>query len=265
MTFLEKIIKEKKEEIEGIKRQRPKEELMAQASDMKKRPFSKLFSQRFPQEVKIIAEVKRASPSMGVINNSFTHEELIRSYTEGGAYALSIITEKRYFNGEKGIIKQVRDLTGLPILRKDFIVDTYEIYESKALGADCVLLIAEAADKEFLKDCLYIAREVDLDCLLEVHSLYAFEKVADLDGFVLGINNRDLKTLKVDIHKGQHVLGSIPSNMPVIIESGIEKRQDIEEFIRKGASGFLIGTALMRSGDPKKKLEELRGVNGSEG
>ncbi len=265
MTFLEKIIKEKREEIKIKKKEKSIEELKAISMYHKKRPFFELFKERFPGDVKIIAEIKLSSPSSGTLASDIEIDKLAEIYAKAGAYSISVITEEKYFNGRKEFISLVRNAVHMPLLRKDFIVDVYEIYESKAIGADCVLLIGEAVDRQLLKDCLQVAKEIDIDCLVEVHGLSAFEKVADLNGFILGINNRDLKTLKVDISNGLEMLNHIPIDMPVVIESGIEKREDIIMFTQRGVSGFLIGTALMKAVNPLKKILELRGIYGNKG
>lgn len=261
MTFLKKVIEEKKEIVRLKKRQRSIEELQSISLEYKKRPFFDLFKKRFLEDVRIIGEIKMASPSVGTLAEGINIARQAEIYESSGVYAISVITEERYFNGRLEFIPSVRSSTELPVLRKDFIVDAYEVYESKAAGADCVLLIGEALEKELLADCLSTAKGLNIDCLIEIHDLYTFEKVADLNGFLLGINNRDLKTLKVDISKGYKMLDYIPDNIPVIIESGIEKREEILMFMEKGVSGFLIGTALMRSKNPSELIAKLRGVN----
>lgn len=146
-------------------------------------------------------------------------------------------------------------------MRKDFIVDEYEIYESIVIGADAILLIAEALDKSQLTELLYCANELDIDVLFEVHSLKKFEEFYDLNKlYILGINNRNLETLEIDLKWGLEILKNIPETIPVIIESGIENRKDIESFLSIGISGFLIGSSLMTSKDPVQQLKHLRGV-----
>ncbi|HOP85566.1 MAG TPA: indole-3-glycerol phosphate synthase TrpC [Syntrophorhabdaceae bacterium] len=264
MTFLERVVEEKKEIVRLKKRQRPMESIKDLTSNFKKRPFYEEFKKRFPEDVKIIGEIKMASPSQGILAKDTKPETRALVYYSAGVKAISIITEERYFNGSLDFIPKVRNTVSLSLLRKDFIVDVYEIYESKAFGADCVLLICEVLEKQLLKDCLHVAKELNIDCLCEIHELSSFEKIADLSGYILGINNRDLRTLKVDISKGFKMLDYIPIDVPVIIESGIEKRKDVLMFMEKGVSGFLIGTALMRAEDPFKKIIELRGGDGTE-
>ncbi len=259
MTFLEKVVAEKKELVRAKKRQRSIEDLKDISSNLKKRPFFEAFKKRFPEDVRIIGEIKMASPSKGTLKECVNPETQAMIYADAGAKAVSVITEERYFRGSLDFVPLVKKAISLPVLRKDFIVDVYEIYESKASGADCVLLIGEILETQLLKDCLRVAKEIDIDCLCEIHELSTFEKISDVDGYILGINNRDLKTLSVDISKGYKILDHIPFHIPVIIESGIEKREDVLMFMEKGVSGFLIGTALMVAKDPFKKLIELRG------
>ncbi len=267
MTFLDEIIRQKRLKLKNLKKRTPIAEIEAaighqEKAYLQKRPFFEPFSKRSNKEVRVIAELKQASPSRGEFHWQLSFEKMIDAYTKGGAYAISVITEESYFHGNPESIRATRKRTNLPILRKDFIVDAYEIYESKALGADAVLLIGEALEEKELKDMLSIAKEeIDIDVLLEIHSLKTYEKIAGLTGFVLGINNRDLRSLKVDIATANKLLEELPKDLPVIIESGIETRHDILSFLEKGVSGFLIGTALVLSEDPVKKLYKLRGLD----
>jgi indole-3-glycerol phosphate synthase len=267
MTFLDEIVRQKRLKLKDLKEKTPIAEIEAaighqEKAYLQKRPFFEPFSERSNGEVRVIAELKQASPSRGEFHWHLSFEEMIDAYTEGGAYAISVITEESHFHGDIKSIMAAKERTNLPILRKDFIVDAYEIYESKALGADAVLLIGEALEEKELKDMLSIAKGIDIDVLLEIHSLKTYEKIAGLNGFVLGINNRDLRSLKVDITTANKLLEELPKDLPVIIESGIETRHDILGFLEKGVSGFLIGTALVASEDPVKKLYELRGIGG---
>lgn len=259
MTFFEKVLNEKKELVKALKGKMPLEELKKTTFGIEKRSFFETFSQRFPKEVKIIAEVKKASPSKGVLIDDLDLHGLLNDYEKGAASAISVITEETYFNGSIAYVSEAKNVTGLPVLRKDFIVDEYEIYQAKAAGADAVLLIGEALSAHQIAEYLEIARQIDIDVLLEIHSMKTYEKISDLKGFILGINNRNLETLVVDLAVSHEVINSIPANLPVIVESGIEGREHIENFMERGVSGFLIGTSLIVSGDPCKKLKELCG------
>ncbi len=264
MTFLERIMKEKKERVRGLREKIPLEEvrMMAEeeAKSKEKKPFFETFAGPSSDRIRIIAEVKKASPSMGMLVVDLDVSGLAADYERGGAAALSVITEERHFHGSLAYIAAVKKSAGLPVLRKDFIVDEYEVYESKAYGADAVLLIGEALGAGQLRDYLAIAEEIDIDVLLEVHSIGTYEKIAGLGRFLLGINNRDLETLKVDLCVARGLLEKLPGDRPVIVESGIEGRSDMVGFIAKGVSGFLIGTSLVLSKDPVAKLMELRGA-----
>ena len=259
MTFLQQITEEKKALVNEKRKSTSLEKLHERTGMQKKRPFYEIFRERHQQDVKIIAEIKRASPSRGILKNNINVKELAQKYEEGGASAISVITEAEHFSGSLGFIAPVKGATRLAVLRKDFIVDTWELYESKAHGADAVLLIGEILEQGEIEEFLGIAREIDLDVLLEVHSRKTFGKVQGMGGFVLGINNRNLDTMEVELSTAMEMLGEVPDHLPVIVESGITKREDITPFARKGVSGFLIGTSLVLSGDPVKKLKSLRG------
>ncbi|MCX8022081.1 MAG: indole-3-glycerol phosphate synthase TrpC [Syntrophorhabdaceae bacterium] len=259
MTFLERIVFEKKEKVKFLKSTVPISELEMKGRDKEKRAFFEVFSRREKTEVKIIGEVKRASPSKGVLVEDLDLIRLVDAYIRGGVRAISIITEERYFMGSLGYLEEVKRLTGLPVLRKDFIVDEYEIIESKASGADAILLIGEALEREQIRRFLNIAREIDVDVLLEIHGIETFKKVSDMEGYILGINSRDLHTMEVDMDIPKRLLKEIPDDMPVVVESGIKTRGDIEGFMGYGVSGFLIGTTLMTSVDPAEKIRELKG------
>jgi len=259
MTFLQQVAEEKRALVQEKKENSSFEMLLEKAGKQKKRPFYEVFRERRQQDVKIIAEIKRASPSRGILKKNINVSELAWKYEKGGASAISVITEEKHFNGSLVFIPRVKDATCLAVLRKDFIVDAWELYESKAYGADAILLIGEMLKRDEIAKFLSIAQAIDLDILLEVHSMKSFEKVAGMDGFVLGINNRNLDTMKVELATAREMLGEIPDDLPVVIESGIAKRENIMSFTRQGVSGFLVGTSLVLSRDPIKKLKTLRG------
>jgi indole-3-glycerol phosphate synthase len=259
MTFLEKVLKEKKKVVKDSKTKTPLSELRQMIGRVEKRPFYQTFNRRFPEDVKIIAEVKKTSPSKGVIICKLDLPVLLMDYERGGASAISVVTEEKYFNGSLAYVGEVKKFVNLPVLRKDFIVDEYEIYQAKAAGADAILLIGEALDANQIIEYLEITREIDIDVLLEIHSMKTYKKIADLEGFILGVNNRNLETMKVDLSISREILKHIPETMPVIVESGIEERVHIESFMEYGVSGFLIATSLILSGNTYKKLRELQG------
>jgi indole-3-glycerol phosphate synthase len=258
--FLDEVLKEKKKLVKDWKSAVPLSEIKKRVHNIEKRPFYKTFSERNPKEVKIIAELKKASPSRGLLKADFDPVKIVKDYEVGGARAISVITEEKYFQGSLDFIPLCKKNTSLPILRKDFIVDEYEIYQAKTYGADAVLLIGEALGKTQIQEYLEAAKEADVDVLLEIHNMKTYEKLSDLSGFVLGINNRDLKTLKIDLDVSREMIRNIPPDLPVIAESGIEERRQIEDFMDLGFSGFLIGTSLMMAISPAEKLKELRGA-----
>jgi indole-3-glycerol phosphate synthase len=258
-TFLQKVAEEKRALVKGKKKYTAVEKLQERAKRQRRRAFDEVFRERHPRNVKIIAEVKRASPSRGILRDDFNVPRLAQKYEEGGASAISVITEAKHFMGSLGFIRRVKNVTALPVLRKDFLVDPYELYESKAYGADAVLLIGELLERDEIEEFLAIARAIDLDVLMEIHSSETYEKVAGMNGFLLGINNRNLDTLQVDLATATAVLRDIPGDCPVIIESGVEGKQDTQRFTEHGVSGFLIGTSLVLSDDPAGKLKELKG------
>jgi len=258
--FLDEVLKEKRTRVKEWKSATPLVQLKERIKDVEKRPFYSVFSKRGSKDVKVIAEVKKASPSRGLLKSSFNLETLVSAYNEGGAAALSVITEERFFLGSLDFLTTVRKLTKLPILRKDFIVDEYEIYQAKAYGADGILLIAEALEKTQLTDFTALAKDIGLDVLIEVHSLKSYEKLSGLKEFLLGINNRDLFSLKVDLSVSEEILKHIPQQQIVVIESGIKDREDVERFVKLGVSNFLIGTNLVLSQDPAALLKSLIGT-----
>ncbi|NLW34744.1 MAG: indole-3-glycerol phosphate synthase TrpC [Syntrophorhabdus aromaticivorans] len=261
MTFLEKVAAEKKAAVDALKKRTPLAELKEKVDlDKGRRPFFETFSKRFPGEVKIIAEVKRASPSRGLLRSDLHVGKLAQAYEDGGASAISVITEERHFMGSLASIREAKKAAGLPVLRKDFIVDPYELYESKVCGADAVLLIGEMLERGRIEEYMGVAQELMLDVLFEVHGMRTYEKAEGLTGFILGVNNRNLETLDVDLQTGFRIIEEIPVDYPIIVESGIEGRRQIEAFMEKGVSGFLVGTSLVLSEDPAAKLREFRGL-----
>lgn len=210
--------------------------------------------------VNIIAEVKKASPSKGIIKKNFKPVEIAVIYEANGASAISVLTEEKFFHGHIDYLKDIRNAVSIPLLRKDFIFDEYQIYESRAAGADAVLLIANILEKKEIDEFLDLSRSLGMSCLVEAHDEEELEKVLSTKARVIGINNRDLKTFKTDIKNTLNLAAKIPKDRIVVSESGINSYNDVDMLKRKGIHVFLVGESLMREKDIGKKLKELRGV-----
>jgi indole-3-glycerol phosphate synthase len=205
----------------------------------------------------LIAEFKRRSPSAGELRPGAGVAETVRAYERGGAAALSILTEERQFGGSLHDLRAAREASYLPILRKDFVVDPYQLYEAAANGADAVLLIVAALDDDQLADLYYEARQLDLDCMVEVHDEQELERALNVDADVIGINNRNLQDLTVDVETTVRLLTDVPAGKTVVSESGYERRDQLDELERIGVDAVLIGEALMRADDPEIMVREL--------
>ena len=205
----------------------------------------------------IIAEVKKASPSRGVIRADFDPVQIARSYARGGAAAVSVLTEERYFQGHLDHLAAIRVAVDLPLLRKDFMVDAYQLYEARAFGADAVLLIVAILADAQLQELLWLADELNLAALVEVHDGDELERAARSGARLVGINNRDLRTFHTSLETTERLLPLVPAEAFVVAESGIETVVDIERLERLGVSAFLIGEALMRAPDPGAQLAVL--------
>ena len=207
----------------------------------------------------VIAELKRASPSEGVIRADFEPAAIAKSYESAGASALSVLTDERFFQGCDGYLSAARGACGLPVLRKDFIVDAYQVYETRALGADCILLIVAALQYSQLKDLAQLTREVGLDVLVEVHDQDELELALELKPRLVGINNRDLATFTTSLDTTIDLLGAVPDDITVVTESGIHTVDDVRRMRDAGVHAFLVGTAFMRAADPGTALRRLFG------
>ena len=205
----------------------------------------------------VIAEIKRASPSEGIIRDEFDPAAIAASYQRAGAACLSVLTDERYFMGCDTHLVEARDAAGLPALRKDFIVDPYQVYESRALGADCLLLIASALETSPLRDLAHLGDDLGLDVLIEVHDRPELETALGLGAGFVGINNRDLATFTTRLDTTIDLLGAIPDDVTVVTESGIHTPDDVRTLRDAGVHAFLVGTALMREADPGGALRRL--------
>ena len=220
------------------------------------RGFAEAIKTRDPA---VIAEIKRASPSEGVIRDEFDPTDIATSYEQAGAACLSVLTDERYFTGCDRHLGEARDVTRLPALRKDFTVDPYQVYESRALGADCLLLIVAALDRAQLADLAHLGTEVGLDVLVEVHNGPELEDALALGAKLVGINNRDLSTFTTNLDTTIDLLPAIPDDITVVTESGVHTPDDVRRLRDAGVHAFLVGTAFMREPDPGKALERLFG------
>jgi indole-3-glycerol phosphate synthase len=209
----------------------------------------------------LIAEIKKASPSKGLIRKNFDPKTLARSYQAGGAACLSVLTDKPYFQGADSYLLEARKAIDLPVLRKDFMLDPYQIVESRALGADCILLIMAALEDAQAQELEAQAIELGMDVLIEVHSAQELERALTLKSPLLGINNRNLKTLVVDITTTEVLATLVPENRQLIAESGLNSSQDLARMAKVGAKRFLIGESLMKQGDVETATKNLLRIN----
>ncbi len=205
----------------------------------------------------IIAEVKKASPSRGIIKKDLDVRGLVDAYEEGGAGAVSVLTEQDHFRGSISVLAEVTKRVSLPVLRKDFITDPYQIVEARAAGADSYLLIAALLDLDTLRSLLEVGREWSMEPLVEVHNRVELHRALQTDALVIGINNRDLATFNVDLNTTIDLVKQIPSDRIVVSESGIRTRDDVRRLADEGVRGFLIGETLVRADDPAGKIREL--------
>jgi len=257
--FLKYIVAHKKEKILLAKQQLPEEELKSRLQALgPTRPFIEAI--RKPHQISLIAEIKKASPSAGVIRQDFFVQDIARTYQESGVQAISVLTEEDYFQGNISYLGDVKGITGLPVMRKDFILEPYQIYESRFFGADAVLLIADILTQDVIAEMLDIAAGLGLAALVEVHEEKELKKVLKLKkANLIGINNRDLHTLEVDFNTTQSLFTLIPKDKIVVVESGIKSYQDILFLKILGVSAVLIGEAFMSSPDIQRKVEEVMG------
>ena len=218
------------------------------------RPFAEALSR---PGTSVIAEYKRRSPSAGEIRSGASVEEIVRAYERGGAAALSVLTEEDHFGGSLEDLVAARSVTDLPILRKDFTVDPYQVYEAKVYGADAILLVVGALSDSSLGSLHGIARQLELDAIVEVHDEEELDRALSLDADVIGINNRNLADFTVDLDVTFELLAPVPAGKTVVSESGIHTRVDVEELEQVGVDAVLVGEALMRAPDPEAACRDL--------
>ncbi len=205
----------------------------------------------------VIAEIKKASPSKGILREDFNPAEIARSYEWGGAACLSVLTDKDFFQGSEEYLVEAREACSLPVIRKDFIVDPYQVYEARAIGADCILLIAACLEDQQMRNLNTLAHQLDMDVLIEVHDAEELERALPLNNRLIGINNRNLRTFDVSLQTSIDLLEMIPENRIVVTESGIHSREDVKLMRDNSVNAFLVGEAFMRTPNPGKTLAEL--------
>ena len=265
MNILEKIVTNKKEEIKIERSKIPERDLRERAYESRKKiSLVKALEKPGQYGVNIIAEIKRASPSKGPIRPDLDPALYAESYAKGKAAAISVLTDKTYFMGTPDDLSRAKKAVSLPILRKEFIISAYQIYQSCALGADAVLLIARILSKDQLKDYVSLCNEVNIDVLVEIHSEKELDTVFDSKAQLVGINNRNLETFSTDIETSIRLASYLEFPQIPVAESGIGNREDVEKLTHGGVWNFLIGESLVRATDPCDYLQRLMGVNSVE-
>jgi len=263
--FLKIIVEDKKQEIAAAKQRLP-ERLLREKSTIpqKRRSFLQKLVKPGRFGVNIIAEIKRASPSKGLICPDLNPATYAVDYEKGGAAALSVLTDRHHFKGSIHDLKSARQSTALPVLRKDFLISSYQIFESAVMGADAILLIVRILDPKQLKDYLDLSNDLQMDALVEIHSEKDIEKATRAGAVLIGINNRNLRSFETDIHTSIRMKSLLEPDQVAVAASGIRSRKDIEKMNASGIWNFLIGESLVRADNPCTFLTWLRGENSAE-
>ncbi|MBT5388832.1 MAG: indole-3-glycerol phosphate synthase TrpC [Porticoccaceae bacterium] len=258
-TILKKILARKVEEIAERSAQVPLSELKQKLSHASKpRGFAAALTAKLANgESAVIAEIKKASPSKGIIRADFDPESIAVSYAQGGAACLSVLTDFDFFHGADEYLKQARAACDLPVIRKDFIIDEYQVYEARVMGADCILLIVSALAEQQLVSLHQVAVSLGMDVLIEVHDAAELATALKLENPMVGINNRNLHTFEVSLNNTFQLLEQIPADKIVITESGIHSREDVAAMRERNVNAFLVGEAFMRSDEPGQLLSEM--------
>ena len=259
--ILEEIVAVKQQEIAAAIRRKP---LAVMREDAESRVLTRDFVGAIRAKIAagkaaVIAEVKKASPSKGVLRADFIPADIAQTYAEHGAACLSVLTDKQFFQGDVDYLKQARASCSLPVLRKDFMVDNYQIYESRVMGADCILLIAACLDDSQMKDMEALAMSLDMAVLVEVHDELELDRALKLKTPLIGINNRNLKTFEVSLDTTIRLADKVPANRLVVTESGIATIDDVKKLRAANINAFLVGEAFMRAEDPGVALDALFG------
>jgi indole-3-glycerol phosphate synthase len=260
--ILERILAHKAEEVRERAARRPLAELAARCADLPgTRGFAAAIEARSAGgQAAVIAEIKKASPSKGVIRPDFDPAAIARSYAAGGATCLSVLTDVDFFQGSDACLEQARAACALPLLRKDFVIDPYQVYEARALGADCILLIVAALDDGTLLELALLAAELDLDVLVEVHDAAELERALDVPAPLIGVNNRDLRSFETSLQTTLDLRARAPADVLLVSESGIRTPADVARLRGVGVHAFLVGEAFMRAPDPGVELQRLFGA-----
>ena len=257
--ILQKIVTVKREEIAaGLK----KKSLAAMREDAESRVLTRDFEGALRAQIAaghaaVIAEVKKASPSKGVLRKDFIPADIAQSYAEHGAACLSVLTDKEFFQGSVDYLKQARASCDLPVLRKDFMVDPYQVFEARVMGADCILLIAACLDDAQMAELEAIARSLDMAVLVEVHDAKELQRALKLKTPLIGVNNRNLRTFEVSLQTTLDLMQEVPADRLLVTESGILKPEDVHFLREAKVLAFLVGEAFMRAQDPGQELAEL--------
>ena len=260
MNILQKIVDHKKQEIAEAKNRLPESELREQAfSHRERRPFFKRLEMPQVTGINVIAEIKRASPSRGIIRPDLDVAKYASDYEVGGASALSVLTDSCYFKGSIEDLKKARKTVSIPVLRKDFLISSYQIYESSVIGADALLLIVRILSPQQLKDYMDLCREIGMDVLVETHSENDIEAATSAGAKLIGINNRNLSSFDTDVETSARLASLLTQDQVAVAESGIKGRRDIEKLRDAGIRNFLIGESLVRAPDTRAFLQTLLG------
>jgi len=263
-NILQRILDTKAEEVAAGKARMPMQEIAAAANDLPAtRGFAEHIRSTLATGPAVIAEIKKASPSAGVIRADFRPGRIAESYAAGGAACLSVLTDGPYFQGAAEYLQQARQACALPVLRKDFLVDPWQVYESRLMGADCILLIVAALDTGRLLELDALAHDIGLDVLVEVHDEAELEHALASRAAMIGVNNRDLRTFRTDLGTSERLRGLIHDPRVMVAESGIRSRQDVRRLQQADIHAFLVGEAFMRAEDPGRALRALF-TNGAE-
>lgn len=257
--ILARINQVKHEEVAAAVLRCPLSEIKALARDAAPpRDFTAALAERIAYRAPaVIAEIKKASPSKGILRDPFDPPAIARSYAQAGAACLSVLTDRMFFRGDPEYLKAARQACWLPVLRKDFLIDPYQVYEARAMGADAILLIVASLSLARMQEMEGIATELGMSVLVESHDAQELEQALRLKTPLIGINNRNLKTFEVSLDTTLNALAAIPADRMVITESGILSRQDVQMLQDRGVYGFLVGEAFMRAPDPGERLREL--------